>query len=72
MTGLGADWEQLGSLGPNTAFAVYHLIDAIGYFNATIAPRDEIFKRAAQEMLAEIASKAKAASELLTAELEKS
>jgi hypothetical protein len=57
---------------PDSAFSVYHLIDAIDAFNATIAPRVELYKGAAQEMLEQIRSKAKAATKLLTDELEKS
>ena len=65
------EWEQLGSLGPDAAIAVYHLIDAIDTFNGKIGPRPEIYKGTAQEMLAEIGSRAKITAKLLTDELER-
>ena len=68
---LSAEWEQLGVMTPETAFAVYHLIDAVDQFNATIAPREALFKGAARSLLHQIAAKAKNASTHLTDELEK-
>jgi hypothetical protein len=68
---LSAEWEQLGSMQPETAFAVYQLIDAVDQFNSTIAPREELYKGAARSLLHQIAAKAKSASTHLTDELEK-
>jgi hypothetical protein len=63
---LRSEWEQLGLLEPKTASAIYTLINAVDGFNLIMAPRDEVFKGTALQLLAEIDAKAECASKLLS------